>query len=165
MPSIGFMALKARDDDVPFGFVEEDGEIIPWRYSKEAFIVKWSIMAGVIVAFLLFFLGSWLHLRSRTKKGLPPLAYHKFLVRTPRRTASQQAGWVPQGNGPPGGYYMNTTPPPPVYDPARYPVYSGHLDGGEKVDFAREPTRRAAEADPAPEYEAPLGPPPPAATR
>jgi len=34
MPSIGFMALKARDDDVPFGFVREDNEIIPWRYSK-----------------------------------------------------------------------------------------------------------------------------------
>lgn len=28
------MALKARDDDVPFGFVREDNEIIPWRYSK-----------------------------------------------------------------------------------------------------------------------------------
>lgn len=34
MPSIGFMALKARDSDVPFGFVREDNEIIPWRYSK-----------------------------------------------------------------------------------------------------------------------------------
>jgi hypothetical protein len=34
MPSIGFVALKARDDDVPFGFVREDNEIIPWRFSK-----------------------------------------------------------------------------------------------------------------------------------
>lgn len=28
------MALKARDEDVPFGFVREGNEIIPWRYSK-----------------------------------------------------------------------------------------------------------------------------------
>lgn len=74
--------------------------------------------------------------------------------------------WMPQGNGPPGAHYMTNMAPPPVYDPARLPVYSGHMDGGAKVDYAQEPTRRAAEANPAPEYEAPLGPPPPpAATR
>ncbi|PTB40574.1 uncharacterized protein TrAFT101_005754 [Trichoderma asperellum] len=167
MPSIGFMALKARDDDVPFGFVREDNEIIPWRYSKQAFIVKWSIMAGVVVLILLFLLTSWLHLRSRVKKGLPPLRYHRFLVRTPRQPAAAQQtnGWVPQTNNPMGGYYMGTTAPPPVYDPAKFPMYSGHTDP-EKVDYAREPTRREAEANPAPDYyDIPLGPPPAAATR
>ncbi|KAM0455205.1 hypothetical protein ACHAO4_004081 [Trichoderma viride] len=166
MPSIGFMALKVRDSDVPFGFVREDNEIIPWRYSKQAFIVKWSIMGGIIVLILSFLLGSWLHLRSRTKKGLPPLRYHRFLVRTPRQPpAGQQAqGWVPQTNNPMGGYYMATAPPP-VYDPAKFPMYSGHTDV-EKVDYAREPTRRPAEANPAPDYyDIPLGPPPAVATR
>jgi hypothetical protein len=41
MPSIiGFMALKARDENVPFGFVEEDGEVIPWRYSKVSILAS-----------------------------------------------------------------------------------------------------------------------------
>lgn len=34
-------------------------------------------MGGIIVLILSFLLGSWLHLRSRTKKGLPPLRYHR----------------------------------------------------------------------------------------
>lgn len=89
------------------------------------------------------------------------------MVRTPRQPAAgQQAnGWAPQTNNPMGGYYMGTTAPPPVYDPAKFPMYSGHADA-EKVDYAREPTRRAAEANPAPDYyDIPLGPPPAAATR
>ncbi|KAH6609283.1 chitin synthesis regulation [Trichoderma cornu-damae] len=162
MPSLGYVALRARDDDVPFGWVDEDGILIPWRYSKVGIIVKWSLAAAILLGFVMFLLGGYLHLQSRLKKGRPPLAYHRFMVRRSMPAATEQSDWMPQGNGPQGVHYMA---PPPIYDPARLPVYSGHADGGAKVDYAQEPTRRAAEVNPAPEYEAPLGPPPAAVTR
>ncbi|PSS08737.1 hypothetical protein M430DRAFT_37498 [Amorphotheca resinae ATCC 22711] len=59
--------------------------------------------------------------------------------------------------------------PPPVYDPSAPmpPVYQPP-EGATKVDpsqWRSEPTRRPAEEDPAPSYEAPPGPPPRAAVQ
>lgn len=28
------MALEQRDDGVPFGWVDEDGVLVPWQYSR-----------------------------------------------------------------------------------------------------------------------------------
>ncbi|RFU74258.1 chitin synthesis regulation, congo red resistance, rcr [Trichoderma arundinaceum] len=155
--------LEVRDDGVPFGWVRENGFLVPWQYSKVGIIVKWSIVAAIFLGFLIFFLGGYLHLQQRLKRGLPPLKYHRFMVRRSMPAASQQSSWVEQGYGQQGAQYMA---PPPIYDPARLPVYSGHVDGGAKVDYAQEPTQRTAEANPAPEYDdVPLGPPPPAARR
>lgn len=58
---------------------------------------------------------------------------------------------------------MHNMPPPPVYDPSRPPMYEGPPEGGSKVDPEQgrmDPAHRAPETNPAPEYEAPSGPPP-----
>lgn len=77
-------------------------------------------------------------------------------------------GWAPQdaaarndqayGLYQPGGQPMYSMPPP-VYDPNRPPGYE--VDGS-KIDptQARNVTRREPEADPAPDYTPPPGPPP-----
>ncbi|KAL7783817.1 hypothetical protein V8C37DRAFT_413614 [Trichoderma ceciliae] len=154
MPGLGFAALKAR--------------ALAGQMRMVGIIVKWSIVAAIFLGFLIFLLGGYLHLQSRLKKGLPPLGYHRVRAALPyifhgwKTDTGRSSAGRPDATG---AHYMNNVAPPPVYDPARLSVYSGHADGGSKVDYAQEPTRRTAEANAAPEYDAPLGPPPPAATR
>lgn len=88
-------------------------------------------------------------------------------------------GWYrPPNQNPQDGYNMNYNmnymPPPPTYDANRPPEYQqGPPPGATKVDpsqWRNEPTNRPAEssttgAGVVPEYEAPPGPPPAAATR
>jgi hypothetical protein len=44
---------------------------------QTAYIIKWAVIGAIFVAFLAFFLGGYLHAKSRMKKGLAPLAYHR----------------------------------------------------------------------------------------
>jgi hypothetical protein len=44
---------------------------------QTAYIIKWAVIGAIFVACLAFFLGGYLHAKSRMKKGLAPLAYHR----------------------------------------------------------------------------------------
>lgn len=44
---------------------------------KEAYAIKFAILASIFVVFVAYFLGGYLHAQRRIKKGLPPLAYHR----------------------------------------------------------------------------------------
>ncbi|KAM4058432.1 chitin synthesis regulation, resistance to congo red domain-containing protein [Hirsutella rhossiliensis] len=154
------MGLAARaDDDVPFGWVREGNFIVPWWHSRTGIIVKWVIFLVLFALIMGYIVGGYLHARARLRKGLPPLAYHRCLVgRRARQPAQYQNGW-PQANYgyyQPNAYPMNDMNAPPVYDPNRPPVYMAPPpDGGSKVDpsqWRNEPTARAPEANPAPDY-------------
>jgi hypothetical protein len=44
-----------------------------WWTSPTAYAVKWGIIAGIFILFLVFFLGGYLHARRRMKRG----GYHR----------------------------------------------------------------------------------------
>lgn len=44
---------------------------------QTAYAIKWAVIAAILVAFLLYFVGGYFHARQRMKKGLPPLKYHR----------------------------------------------------------------------------------------
>ena len=58
---------------------------------QTAYIIKWSVIAFLVVACLAFFLGAYLHARRRMAKGQPPLRYHRWLVPRRSRYAFAQA--------------------------------------------------------------------------
>jgi len=132
------------------GFIDETSCYVPFWYTKTGVIVKWSLFLGLIIFIGLYLLLGYLHAQKRIKKGLRPLAYHRFLV-SRRQLATVDPNYAyPQANT--QTYYhqpqqysygmqnMNM-PPPPVYDPNRPPVYPGPPgagapppEGGSKVD-------------------------------
>ncbi|KAH7156242.1 hypothetical protein EDB81DRAFT_756733 [Dactylonectria macrodidyma] len=139
------------DEDTDWGYVNEDGYSVPWWYSETGVIVKWTVFLTITVLFMAWIIGGYLHARSRLKKGLPLLAYHRCLVS--RRVRAQhdpsyqypQPMYYPQ---PSNGYPMYNMPPP-VYDPSRPPVYEPPA-GATKIDPMQ--TRHS--------YQPPPGPPP-----
>ncbi|KAK7430229.1 hypothetical protein QQZ08_003204 [Neonectria magnoliae] len=170
-PLLQRRAADDDDDDDDWNYViDDDG--VSWWYSDTGVIVKWVVFISISVIFLAWIVGGYLHAKSRLKKGLPLLAYHRCLVS--RRTRAQydpgyqypqasyhQAGYHQPGypmHPPPNGQQMYSMPPP-VYDPDRPPVYEPPA-GGTKVDPAQ------ARRDPGDfEYQAPPGPPPAALPR
>ena len=58
-------------------FVVVDNGSGYWWYSPTAIIVKWSIFGFIVLLFLLWFGGGYMHAQRRLKKGLPPLTYHR----------------------------------------------------------------------------------------
>ena len=40
-------------------------------------IIKWLVAGGIIVFFLVWFIGGYLHAKRRVRKGLKPLCYHR----------------------------------------------------------------------------------------
>ncbi|KAJ9615753.1 hypothetical protein H2200_001830 [Cladophialophora chaetospira] len=137
-----------------------------YSYSPAAFAIKWAIVAAIFLLFSLYFVGGYLHAQRRMKKGLPPLAYHRWLVTRRQKAAfvaqypqhahlfpfyrAQQAQAGPYGYGynqgqayQMGGMYG--APAPPAYNEPDYvPAYPGP----NKVD-------------PNQHYNPPTGPPPP----
>lgn len=159
-----------RDAD---GFVVNDDRcFVPFWYTRTGVIVKWSLFLGLTAILVLYLSIGYLHAKRRLRKGLPPLAYHRWLVTRPELARVDPRYAYPQPTG-----YTTYRPeyvgmhamPPPVYDPnaQRPPVYERPPEGATKVDPSQwrdEPTRRPAEQQ-AEEYQAPVGPPPPAAVR
>jgi hypothetical protein len=45
-------------------------------WSPTGYIVKWAILAGIFLIFVVWFLGGYLHAQRRMKRGLPPMKYH-----------------------------------------------------------------------------------------
>ncbi|KAL9623781.1 MAG: hypothetical protein Q9160_002012 [Pyrenula sp. 1 TL-2023] len=120
-----------------------------WYWSPTAYAVKWGIVGAIFLFALIYVVGGYLHAQRRMKKGLRPLAYHRFLV-----SRSQRARFEPMNNYTftpvNNGYAMNGYPaPPPAYNPA-YPPPPNYM-----------PPEGASKAAPAQgEYAPPAGPPP-----
>jgi len=143
-----------------------------WWWTRTGQIVRWSIFFGLLFLFFAYMIGGYMHAKSRMKKGLPPLKYHRWLL-----NRQQRARFDPNYQNP-SVYYSTYRPsqgqygmqpmPPPMYDPSQPPPPTYQPPAGaSKVDpsqWRAEPTRRPAESgERAPEYEAPPGPPPAAA--
>ncbi|RDW73234.1 hypothetical protein BP6252_07141 [Coleophoma cylindrospora] len=154
--------------------VLQNGRIIPFWYTREGQIIRWSIFFGLFgLLFLYMIIGYW-HAKSRIKKGLPPLAYHRWLLNRETRARYDPSYVNPsmyyqQEFQPQYGYYGMNNMAPPMYNPNAPVPPTYQPQGASKIDPSQEyrtapPTRRPAEgSDGAPSYEAPPGPPPAAA--
>ncbi|KAL2444217.1 hypothetical protein ABEF95_015941 [Exophiala dermatitidis] len=141
-----------------------------WWYSPTAYAIKWAVIATLLVALALYLIGGYLHAKRRMRKGLPPLAYHRWLVSRRQRMAfahqhpqyANQFSFYRNQNTPYGygqgrqtpyayghgqAYPMGAYgPPPPAYgEPDYVPAYTP--PAGNKVD-------------PDQNYAPPSGPPP-----
>ncbi|KAL2135625.1 hypothetical protein VTI74DRAFT_7575 [Chaetomium olivicolor] len=122
------------------GYIDENSCYVPFWGTKTGVIVKWSLFLGIIVLVGLYLLLGYLHAQRRIQKGLPPLAYHRFLVSRatlaqvdPRYRYSQPANIRPYN---PDTQYLDMyAMPPPVYDPnaPRPPAYEPPT-GSTKVE-------------------------------
>ncbi|KAK0733520.1 hypothetical protein B0T26DRAFT_619218, partial [Lasiosphaeria miniovina] len=149
------------------GFIDEDSCYVPFWYTRTGVIVKWSLFLGLTMAIALYLLVGYLHAKKRLQKGLPPLAYHRWLVSRAERGRVDPRFQPPNATVRPYYYNANGQPidmytmPPPVYDPntARPPNYEGPPPAGStKANPSQwtESTQRPADE----EYAAPPGPPP-----
>ncbi|KAG9232948.1 hypothetical protein BJ875DRAFT_62048 [Amylocarpus encephaloides] len=136
-------------------------------YTREGQIARWSIFFGIFFLFMAYMVGGYLHAKQRIRKGLVPLAYHRWLLSRRQRAQvdpnyqNPSAYYTPY---PQGAQYGMNPMPPPMYDPnSQMPPTYQPPAGATKVDptqWRSEPTRRPAEGEPAPGYDAPPGPPP-----
>ncbi|KAL3958863.1 hypothetical protein ACCO45_007025 [Purpureocillium lilacinum] len=147
------MGIRPRDD-LPPGWVRDGDWVVPWWHSREGIIVKWVIFLVIFLLIMGYILGGYWH----AKRGCE---------RASSRWRTTDA-WSVDGR-----INLHTRRLPhgqhgtPVYDPNRPPMYPGQPagppEGGSKVDpsqWRTEPTRRAPESNPAPDYAPPAGPPP-----
>ncbi|KAF3762199.1 hypothetical protein M406DRAFT_341467 [Cryphonectria parasitica EP155] len=160
--------MQVRATDVPEGFVEENGRLVPFWYSRTGLIIKWSVFLGLIVILAVYSTVGYMHAKRRIRKGLPPLAYHRWLIsraelaRVDPRYAYPQSSYTTYRPDYQGQYYNmqpNMPPPPPMYDPAgRPPIYDGPVGGTKTApsQWTQGPTPRPADE----EYGSPEGPPP-----
>ncbi|KAF2736643.1 hypothetical protein EJ04DRAFT_510946 [Polyplosphaeria fusca] len=97
-------------------------------YSDTGIIVKWSILAAFFLLFFGWFVGGYIHAKRRMRKGLPLMAYHRWLIPYSER---QKHGQVPQNHFTfyaaqpyqvqrPDGTYPE---PPPMYSNDAPPGY------------------------------------------
>ncbi|EPQ64239.1 hypothetical protein BGT96224_2337 [Blumeria graminis f. sp. tritici 96224] len=159
------MAAFVKRQFVGDDFVIVEREPSFW-WTKTGQIVRWSIFFGLSTIFTAYILIGYIHAKSRMKKGLPLLSYHRWLVSDETRMRYDPNytnpnifyGYHQNGIGmqpmPQQMYGMNA-PLPPTYQPQ---------SGVTKVDsspYNSQPTHRPETSDPTPNYEAPPGPPPP----
>ncbi|EXJ78312.1 hypothetical protein A1O3_09473 [Capronia epimyces CBS 606.96] len=129
-----------------------------WWYGSTAYVIKWAVIAAILFACFLYFFGGYLHARSRMRKGLPPLAYHRWLVPRRQRLAfaqqhpehANQFSFYRNRQSPYGygqAYPMAAYgPPPPAYtEPDYVPAYTPPAPN---------------KVDPDQNYSPPPGPPP-----
>nr|OQO04088.1 hypothetical protein B0A51_18464 [Rachicladosporium sp. CCFEE 5018] len=136
-----------------------DGYYDDWWWSPAGMAVRYAIITLIFALLVGYFLGGYLHAKRRVSKGLPPLAYHRWMVnrRTSRYAAPSQQ-WYSQPyyqNGGNQGYNAGSygmqgfAPPPPAYEGhvAPPPVYQPP-QGGSKVaaDQNYVPVQRAGES-------------------
>ncbi|RPA81327.1 hypothetical protein BJ508DRAFT_414775 [Ascobolus immersus RN42] len=134
--------LRKRDDD------DDDDEycyhgLTYWSCSRRSEIIKWSILLTLLLLLTTFFLASYLHARRRLAANLPPLAYHRWMVRRrlepsanldTRPAGAVLATYVVNERGEYVLQPLSSVPPAyhhPVQDPL--PVYPGP-PAGSKVD-------------------------------
>jgi hypothetical protein len=116
-------------DDTPFYSPDAN---VSWWWTPSGMAVRYAIVALLFAAVLLFFVGGYYHARRRLRKGLPLLAYHRWMVQ--RRGYDPEARYMTHQQ--PGHTYVMSDypPPPPAYNPhdAPPPVYQPP-EGGSKV--------------------------------
>jgi hypothetical protein len=138
------MFLTRRDDDDDFddsecwtdGRGNYFGDCGFW-YSEKGIITKYTLFALTFLFFLTWFIGGYIHAKSRLKKGLPLLGYHRWLVSYSTRRRYGQAPPVPQNHF---TFYSAQRP------------YGGPQYGG---GYGGQPVYRAADgtyAEPPPMY-------------
>jgi hypothetical protein len=64
-------------------------------YTDTGIIVKWIILASFFLIFFGWFVGGRIHAKRRLRKGLPLLAYHRFLISYSER---RRHGQIPQNH-------------------------------------------------------------------
>ncbi|KAI9813145.1 MAG: hypothetical protein M1827_004366 [Pycnora praestabilis] len=129
-------------------FYGDDGSYgnYSWWYTPTAEAIKWAVVAAIVVLFLLVFVGGYYHAQRRIKKGLPPLAYHRWLLPQHQQANVEQRNPQNQfsncrldGNGygmhayPPPAYNPDYAPPPtyqPPTDPRFTKVAPSQIHGG-----------------------------------
>ncbi|KAF2754109.1 hypothetical protein EJ05DRAFT_148936 [Pseudovirgaria hyperparasitica] len=105
-------------------------------HSKTGYIVKWVVFLILFFGVFAWIVAGYIHARSRMRKGLRPLAYHRWLI--PR---SQRAQFEPHDHftfyqTQPGYqvYGMQNHPePPPLYNGDMPPQYAPP-SGATKAD-------------------------------
>ncbi|OIW24002.1 hypothetical protein CONLIGDRAFT_564448, partial [Coniochaeta ligniaria NRRL 30616] len=153
------------------GFDDGYDGYVPFWYTRTGIIVKWCLFLGLVLLFSSYMLIGYMHAKKRIARGLPPLAYHRWLVSRgqlarvdPRYAYPAPAGFATYR--PPQNEYGMYSMPPPVYDPnaPRPPMYYGppaaEQDVGTKVDPDQSRGQHQQPAVTTEEYEAPAGPPP-----
>lgn len=103
--------------------------------------VRYTVICIILASILLFFLGGYIHAKRRMRKGVPLLAYHRWMVHRSVRYQYQQPVYNPyNGNAVHDpyqeGYAMHGyAPPPPAYH--RYgdapPAYAPNPAGASKA--------------------------------
>ncbi|KAI0383538.1 hypothetical protein F5Y04DRAFT_27378 [Hypomontagnella monticulosa] len=157
-------------------YVEQDGRLVWFWYTRTGVIIKWSIFVGITTLLALYLILGRMHAKKRVQRGLKPMAYHSWLLsRQEKAAVDPRYAWPDAtftnyqpapGYGAPNNTYGMHPMPPPVYDPNnRPPMYEGGPPpmGGTKVDPVQtgvEPARQ-----PMGDYAPPPGPPPSAAQR
>ncbi|KAK3115552.1 hypothetical protein LTR53_004999 [Teratosphaeriaceae sp. CCFEE 6253] len=108
-----------------------------WWWTPAGMAVRYAVVAFLFAFILIFFVGGYYHARRRLRKGLQPLAYHRWMVRRYLQGPQQHAYMAHQQQQQPPyqGYQMDHyAPPPPAYNNADAPppVYQPP-EGGSKV--------------------------------
>ncbi|KAF2846833.1 hypothetical protein T440DRAFT_220222 [Plenodomus tracheiphilus IPT5] len=57
-------------------------------YTDKGIIIKWIILITFFLVFFGWFVGGYIHAKQRLRKGLPLLAYHRFLIPYSTRRAA-----------------------------------------------------------------------------
>lgn len=145
---------------------EDQIEVVPFWWTAKGQIIRWAIFGTIVALALLYLVFAYIHAQRRMKKGLPPLAYHRWLVTRRQRAQYDSAYHIPMPTyNRPNEYYGHYAAPPPVYDnnyqapPTYQPPESGAKD--VQSQWTSTPVRRPESAgEAAPEYTPPPGPPP-----
>lgn len=118
-------------------------------FTQDGYGVRYAIIALIFIAIALLLFGAYFHAQRRIRKGLPPLAYHRWLISRRRRATP-----YPQQNNyayyqqhdpaypPQQGYPMQNMgnhgnaefqPPPPAYGNWEAPPVYQPPQGASKV--------------------------------
>ncbi|MCJ1242831.1 hypothetical protein MMC30_000026 [Trapelia coarctata] len=118
----------------------DDGDVQAYNTSL---IVRWVIF-GIIVFCILALVFAYAHAKRRMQTGLPPKAYHRWMV--PNQNRTRQASTIQNQfsfyRAGPSEYDLEAYPPP-VYDP-------NHV-----MPPAYQPPEGASKANPSQDYDVP----------
>lgn len=137
MPSASqLLSKRAPDDDSTH---QEFGGFL---YSDEGRTIRYGILLGIIFVFFAFVIISYQHATIRLRQGLPPLAYHRWLVSRKRREQLEpRSGDQAQSAQPENSFsfyqyeHALHPVPPPAYNPnyVQPPAYPGPPEGATKT--------------------------------
>ncbi|KAF1351243.1 hypothetical protein BDV97DRAFT_421217 [Delphinella strobiligena] len=151
---------NSGDDD------DDTGDSNNFWWSNEGYYVRYAIVAAVFVGIILFILVAYIHARRRIKRGLQPLAYHRWLVRRSHPYSRRNVfnPYPQQNTYPPNAAYPNNVyahhGPPPTGQ--GYPMngYTPYAPGGAppQAGWAPPPPAYGQDQwDSPPVYQPPVG--------